>query len=144
MLTLSDQSQKKLESRRALEWKLKIGLWVGILLIGKHVLSLDEIQRRGVDCSIALLLSWLTLLDWLWTKSMQESHLKDQAFHLYYRSLVDRLLEIEGAENRPYPDVKNLRSLEGYKNLPKWTFFLWSPTLVLSCGFFLLRAVQRA
>lgn len=144
-ITLSDQSERKLEARRSLQWKLKLGLWVAMPTIAYHVLAESKLEE--LRCGAGLLFVLFVILDFFWTESMQRSHAIDQAFHLYYRHKANHLLGVEdhaeGDRNR-YPVVNDMKTSPMKASDRRWAILLWLPTLAIAAIYFIaMSAIGR-
>ena len=139
-LALSDQSQKKLESRRAIEWKLKFGLWVGILFLSKFGLEMDSADRENPDIQLGTAIIYILTFgfDLVWTWSVQKSHALDQKFHLHFRSRAEKEAGVENPDPQPYPEVKDFKGWPIRKQQGWWIAILTAPTLALLLGSWLL------
>lgn len=133
LMALSNQSEQKLQSRRAIQWKLKLGLWATIILITQFLAAVPPDRRTGgMAWVVGIFLFLTTFFDFVWSWSVQKSHRIDQMFHLYYRDEAERVAGIENPlPGNPYPKKNDLTYCLDCKNW-LWTFILWLPTPILS------------
>lgn len=139
IMALCEQAQRKLESRRTLEWKWKFGLWAGIAVVTGFGLGIAPQYRTEAIARLSVFILFLALniFDFFWTAYIQRSHKLDQQFHLYYKHLAERSLGIQG-QTCHYPTDDEIQAGSfGYLSQFIWITLLWTPTFLLGMGAFL-------
>lgn len=127
-MTLSDQSQTKMEARRGLEWKLRLGLWAAILFTARFLLAIPPADRGALTWPIMLLFLAILAFDFIWTWSVQRSHFIDQKFHLHFRGRAESLVGINRPLSEEYPKREDLGYRPALNKQGHWILIFWCPT----------------